>query len=450
MRTRNMKAMRKELTFLRGEGGGGGVTPAPWLALRWSLLFGLLSVGAWRSAAVPEIPADGVRLSQRPGTSQAIVEYELLNEDAIVTLDICTNGVSIGYENIRHLVGDVNRLVHPGSTRRIKWNVHKSWPGRLLTDGGVTAVVTAWATNCPPDYLVADLSGATTVCYYPASEAVPGGVTNDLYKTEKLLMRKIPAANALFRRGSPAKEVGRDGGNYERAHLVSHTNDYWMGVYPVTQAQYRRVSGKLSGVFTNDAKSATYPLNGVSIFMLRGSNLETTKKRLPTVAQDSLVGCFRQVVPSLPLDIPTDAQWEYACRAGSYAALYNGRDLVDSTSGENLDAIAWHAGNSEGRPHAVGEKQPNAFGLYDMLGNVREATFDLYYPFGAAPQCDPFEPWADGQNMRASYRGGSFADTAAGCRSAKRYGEFDWNLPSRTSPESDQARCGVRLMALIP
>ena len=137
--------------------------------------FVVAALAAQASAAVPSV--SDVTLSQDGLTRAVTVNYTLADEPAIITLDICTNGVSIGQNNVWAIDGDANRVVQPGS-RSLVWHPDKSWPNQKFASGDgieLTAVVTAWATNDPPMYLAADLVTGD-VSYYTCAEAVPGGV----------------------------------------------------------------------------------------------------------------------------------------------------------------------------------------------------------------------------------------------------------------------------------
>ena len=104
--------------------------------------------------------------------------------------------------------------------------------------------------------------------------------------------------------------------------------------------------------------------------------------------------------------LPTEAEWEYAARAGTTGARYG-----------ELDKIAWYKSNSGSKTHAVGGKQPNKWGLHDMLGNVYEWTWDWYGPYSAGSQQDPVGP-ASGSHRVC--RGCSWYRAARGCRAAGR------------------------------
>ena len=105
--------------------------------------------------------------------------------------------------------------------------------------------------------------------------------------------------------------------------------------------------------------------------------------------------------------LPTEAEWEYACRAGAQA------------SAGDRDAAAWHAGNSDGEAHAVAQKQANAWGLFDVLGNAAEWTQDAYAPYPRGEETDPAGPPAGGPKV---VRGGSFRSFPPALRCAARVG----------------------------
>ena len=106
--------------------------------------------------------------------------------------------------------------------------------------------------------------------------------------------------------------------------------------------------------------------------------------------------------------LPTEAEWEYAARAGTTGPRYG-----------ETDEIAWYAGNSGGRTHPVGRKRPNAWGLHDMLGNVWEWTADWYGPYPSGAASDPRGPASGSFRVR---RGGGWYSDAGRCRSADRNG----------------------------
>ena len=129
-----------------------------------------------------------------------------------------------------------------------------------------------------------------------------------------------------------------------------------------------------------------------------------------------------------PYRLPTEAEWEYAARAGTTTAYCFGDDV------SQLRAYAWYRDNSDGRTHPVGQLQPNAWGLYDMHGNVWEWVQDWYGAYAAETAVDPQGPAAGSDRV---VRGGSWGSYAAYCRSAYRY---------RADPANRGGYLGVRLL----
>lgn len=168
-----------------------------------------------------------------------------------------------------------------------------------------------------------------------------------------------------FMMGSPELEWGRS--DNETLHQVTLTKGFWMGKYEVTQAQYKAVMG---GIPRDDYGSGdNYPVYGVSFESVSEfcNRLTATERAMGKLSKN------------YKYTLPTEAQWEYACRAGTTTALNNGKNLVISydEADANLDEIAWYRINcNDDRPREVGQKLPNAWGFYDMHGNVQEWCLD--------------------------------------------------------------------------
>ncbi len=397
-----------------------------------SMVFMLAAMAAGASA--PDVA--GVAMTQDPLSRVVTISYTLADGPAIVTVDVRTNGVSIGGENLWHFSGDVNRVVQPGA-RTMAWRPDRAWPGHRI-DSGVTAVVTAWATDTPPDVMVAPLDGnGGEVEYYADLASVPGGVTNDVYKTVKMAFRKIPAANVTWRMGSPLHEKGREA-DKEVPHAVTLANDYYLGVYPVTQEQWSNVMGNTGNpYFTYAPDRSTRPMEQITWEAVRGKAADGHD--WPTdghaVAPASFMGRLRSLA-GMEFDMPTEAEWEFACRAGTGTALYNGLELENEmVSSNSLNAIARYRYSggcldmgmtattppqstpaAEGGTAKVGSYEPNAWGLYDMSGNVYEWCLDWYQdsPLGFDPLTGP----ASGSHRVE--RGGGNGSAAWPCRSARR------------------------------
>jgi formylglycine-generating enzyme required for sulfatase activity len=205
-------------------------------------------------------------------------------------------------------------------------------------------------------------------------------------------IRLVPIPAGAFMMGSPATERGRqdDEGPQTRVTL---TKDFFLGSTCVTQGQWTAVMGSSPSLFKGD----TLPVDSVTwddamAFCEKLTERERVAGRLPE---------------GYALTLPTEAQREYACRAGT-----------TGPNAGNLDAMAWYNVNSEGTSHPVGTKQPNAWGLFDLQGNVWEWCADWYASYSGGAVTDPAGP-ASGSNR--VLRGGSWFNSAALCRSARRY-----------------------------
>ena len=334
-------------------------------------------------AAAPVV--SDVVMTQRGGGGRVQVDYRL-DIPAVITLDVQTNvdanaaadategWVSIGDIHLRTASGDVNKIVTT-ATGCIYWHPEKDWP-----DGGelpnVRAVVTAWATNSPPNYLVADLVEPYNVRFYTSPEAFPeGNCTSRVYKTDKLVMRRVPAAGVEWQMGSLAGEYGRENsfvGSKETRHAVTLNEDFYIGIYPVTKCQFYRFYG---WSFSSDALDAARQFCGgtySSYNTIRGSTgdgVDWPNTSIYTVGSSSTLKTIRNKL-KFTFDIPTEAQWEYACRAGTGTSLNIGASPSDTSSPTlaQYRQIVGHARNVTDVD--VGTTTPNAWGIYDMHGTI--------------------------------------------------------------------------------
>ena len=394
--------------------------------------------------AVPSVDPASVTISQNQSTRLVTVQYKLTGDPAIVTIDFQTNNVgtwtSIGGEKYSQVVGDVNKLVNKiGEVSTIYWQPAKAdaWPNQNIAGENFRAVVKVWATNAPPPYMIVDLKdnpGKTR--YYPSAEAIPGGITNDMYKTNLLAFRLVPAALVTWRMGAKS-ELGQKYGtlNYtdqENVHNVTFTNDYYMGVYPVTQMQHYLFSGQKPSTSTNNfPATGTYPVETVIWTKLRGEHYDGKKGDWPNggheLDEKSILYKVRNNIGLPSLDLPTEAMWEYACRAGTSTATYAGNLTVAVFDGEDpvLNRIAWYQANSDGHTHPVGMKEPNPWGFYDMLGNVGEFVLDrMVQVMSAEDVIDPPGPDTSDKYPTRTFRGQGWDSVAYRVRSAYRAGNY--------------------------
>lgn len=383
-----------------------------------------LALGTLSAAANPVIKENSVVLSQN-GTNRVTIEYELENSPAIVTVDIKTNNVSIGGRYLQFM-GDVNKLVQTGP-HKVTWLPHKVWPGEDVQN--VTAEVTAWSTNTPPDYMVVSLTGSE-FAYYATEDQIPLGVQDEVYKTKKMVFRKIPAAGVKWRMGSPATPEAEHAAN-EVAHEVTLTEDFYLAIYPMTQAQYKTANWghNPSGFQTGDG-SDLRPVENLCYGQVRGSKNWPTDKH--AVEDWTILGQMRAATKRDDFDIPLEAQWEFACRAGHETSLYSGEAFTQTnaeklgrcSSNGGIPSGGWPASNvdTNSATAAVGTYQPNDWGLYDMLGNVQECCLDWYEE--DASQYDPEQGPSSSTEGKRVVRGANFNNGYTIMRSAWR-GKMD-------------------------
>ena len=223
----------------------------------------------------------------------------------------------------------------------------------------------------------------------------------------------VPAANSIGMRFVPIPAGTFTMGDADNGptHKVTLTKPFELGQHEVTQEQYEQVMGKTPSMF----KGRQNPVDRVSW----DDAVEFCRKLSELPGEKSAGSAYR---------LPTEAEWEYACRAGTKTEYSFG----DSDS--ELGDYAWCNKNSGGTPHPVGQKKPNAWGLYDMHGNVWEWCQDWYGKYPSGSTTDP--TGAASGSDRVS-RGGSWGSTARLARSAFRRG---------LSPDVRLYRMGFRVL----
>jgi formylglycine-generating enzyme required for sulfatase activity len=237
----------------------------------------------------------------------------------------------------------------------------------------------------------------------------------DLPKS-RLLVVRIPAG--MFRMGTDRVLTADDRwkpcqkcpprNDVERpVHQVTISKDFWMGQFPVTQLQWQEVIGNNPSHLRAagpDAPVEQVSWKDVQVFLTKVNAIQNR----------------------WTVRLPTEAEWEYAARAGSTGETYG-----------PLDDIAWYSANGSGTTHPVGKKLPDAFGLYDMLGNVWQWCQDWFDPYSSAPAIDPKGP---PKGDRRVTRGGCFYCDAIHERAARRNRDLEEHL----SPS-----IGFRIVAVL-
>ena len=238
-------------------------------------------------------------------------------------------------------------------------------------------------------------------------------------------LRAVPAGT--FWMGSPEQELGRYAD--EVRHRVTLSRGFAIGQYEVTQAQWRAAMGSLPRIYSGTVQGpsrgpdAEVDNDEKVTKVVQPKDLITAKGDAPIVFiswTDCQEFCKRVNgrLSGWRVRLPTEAEWEYACRARTESA-YNDGSSVKSTRAEdkNLNPLAWYQEGGDRTLRPVGGRKPNAWGLYDMHGNACEWCQDFYAPSEAREQTDPRGP--DKGKFRV-IRGGSYDLNAEDCRSAWR------------------------------
>ena len=320
------------------------------------------------------------------------------------------------------------------------------WDVRTATTTEAICYSSTWATNAldgakavvkvypvkreKPKYIAIDLSSGTTATHYPIEylDEIPGGSWSDEYKTSKLVLRHIPAGSFIM----GGRNTDYPGAVNTNLHMVTLTKDFYMGVFEVTQRQWELVMGNRPSAFSNETCYATRPVECVSYVDIRGDEKGITWPESEEVDEYSFMGKLRKKSGLTSFDLPTEAQWEYACRAGTTTGLNNGKNLSTLTElcpnanevarygwNNDKDAVAAAGYSTNKYPDetdkgtaVVGSYFSNNYGIFDMHGNVWEFCLDADDPIESG-SVDPVGS-LDLTTGRRQLRGGSWYSYGGG------------------------------------
>ena len=425
------------------------------------LVAALAAAGVARAEAESDGPVvSSLDVTQNAATRRVTVTYDLSVADAVVSFAVWTNTladaqgdwVKLPEPRTAETVGDVFRIVPTGTGRTFHWLPDIRFGAVDL--GAVRVTVTAFPTNAAPTYMACNiLTGERR--YFADEASLPGGIQSDAYRTAWLLLRRIPAKDVVWTMGTDRLGYEAD---WEYPHAVMFTADFYMAVFEITQWQWAAVQG--SRPFRHPDDAGLRPFEG----KIPGSDIWGDQTAWPTNAQgeviyamgaDTVIGRLRtRTRLGNRLFLPTEAQWEFACRAGTDADFNDGGNLgaADEATNAHLDELGRYKGNGTGTAR-VGSYRPNAWGLYDMHGNVSEWCADRA---GVSDALKIPSAWKTGETLvdprgysdgdvggdrfRHFARGGNWNSTPRACRSTSR------SLNYQIWQEACEPYCGLRLI----
>ena len=342
-----------------------------------------------RDAPVPATVASHIEHGRLDAEDETLGSGEFID---IYTLEGCT-GDKVVIE-LRSEEFDPYLIVRPPSDEQLYNDDHEGDPTRSLL---------ALKLDQTAPYgigITSSRSGATGVYTFGLLRAAPRGLVSGTGADEAQRIAPMPPQAGEsrvfdgiefvwippgeFRMGS----AGLDARDWEQPVTRTQISQgFWLGKYEVTQAQWYQVMGTNPSEFVGCGRR---PVERVS--------WNDTQEFISKLNERAGGDRYR---------LPTEAEWEYAARAGATGERY----------GPNLDAIAWYGGNSGGRTHPVGTKAPNDWGLHDMLGNVWELVQDWHGDFSGGAVTDPSGPASGSQRVG---KGGSWCGSETCCRAAAR------------------------------
>lgn len=357
--------------------------------------------------AAPEV--SNVQASQRMDGSMVVdISYDLGGADdgVMVIFEVSPDGGATWRMPGQNVAGDIGPGIISGENFQITWN-----PGEVVPD--------EYWLNCLVRISTRDM----------LTIMLPGNIP----------MEFVKISAGTFIMGSPETERSRLDWEGPQTY-VTLTEDYYMGIYPVTQAQWLAIKGD----WPNDPPEYGSLGDNKPAFNI---NWDDTQDFLTFL--NFHINSTEQA--EITVDLPTEAQWEYACRAGTTTRFFFGDSLSvdDEDTDGPTDSIEYpgkrsdymlftsYPGTHRPSPRAVGTRLPNAFGLYDMHGNISEWVKDAFIP--ELPGGSVTDPLSEGGSPYV-VRGGNWDTNARFCRSAYRTGALG---------EGDSDKIGFRIIATM-
>ena len=414
------------------------------------------------------VTIDVTKFQQRyPWNGLVDIDYTITRDQGESELDPAKHSVRISVVNCAEALA-VTNIAHvfrqgivpvSDGAHRVTWDANAEGVNFKSQDVKVFAEIVHYAEK----YMVIDVSEGPDATEYHVTYyngAPEGGFANDTYRGDKIALRLIPPGSFVM--GSPTAEPGRTAAS-EVQHAVAITKPFYIGVFQITQKQYQNVMNANPSQYTDT--DGYRPVEKVTYNKIRGTAEPSNNHKYDwphnsdVDMQNSFMGKLRakckeqnlsgewELVSGL-FDLPTEAQWEYACRAGTTTPFNNGEPCVDvaalHTQLKKLGRYSGDKNDDKGCSDAhtvVGRYTPNDWGLYDMHGNVWEWCLDWYQGDVqniGNPSVNPVGPAAGSDRVRC---GGSFYDDASASRSASRLNAM---------PTAAVINTGFRLSRTLP
>lgn len=366
-----------------------------------------------------DVSIDSIKLkSRKPWDNKIDIEYELSSKSNSDVFEVKFQGQFDDDEKFDLVTLDGEGacgIVLGAGKHIITWDMGEDKPN-IKSDNFRVTVEAKEVTN--NDYLILNLFSFKM----RASKNPPKNISSNLVcRTDELWFKRCEAGSFLM--GSPETEVGSEEyRNRETQHKVKISRPFYISIFEFTNAQ-RALVRELPALYTILME------NGLGDYPALGKMNKHSYTpffggfSLGKTGEDTICAILQKKT-GLYFELPTEAQWEYSCRAGTSSAIYNGEELIDPVISTNLDLIAVYEDNTTGTYARVGTKLPNAWGIYDMLGNVPEVVLDVDIFEDTSTDRRSNEDVTDplyvkkSSRYRIFKRGGGYQSPAKECRSS--------------------------------
>ena len=333
----------------------------------------------------------GVSAHQRwPWSSLVDVDFTIGGAAAESIFKIEVKASYAGGDRVLDAKTFVNEPVAKPGSGRVTWDIGADFPDFKATDLRVAVIATPFDTASTPVYMVVDLSGGKNATSYPVRYTTVDPIhtpkAKDACKTTELWLRRIHPDGARFIIAGTAAPTDSNSNYY-----VTMTKDYYIAIFETTQQQWYQLNAEWLGDMSNETWRATRPLDCFYTQRLFGSNPGWQWPDNKSIQATSVLGKLRSKT-GIAFNLPTEAQWQFAANGGTVGdytyrnpqgATYSYAEIMryagNANGGNVVTADGWDGMcDADSGSACVGSYKPNAYGLYDMIGNVSEDCVDAY------------------------------------------------------------------------